>query len=130
MTADEILEKIMKDGVVDKKEVDALERMVNSDWVVDRHEVELLFRVNKAIGDDDDKCSEWTRFFVATVTRLIVADMETPGTIDADEGDWIGEVFEAHTVGNDTEKQLIDDIQKTTTSVKGKIGELMKSFDS
>ena len=130
MTADEILEKIMKDGVVDKREIDALERLVKADWVVDRHEVELLFKVNKAIGENDDQCPGWTRFFVATVTRLIVADMETPGTIDADEGDWLGEVFEAHSVGNDTEKQLIYDIQNTTTSVSGKISKLMKPFES
>ena len=128
MTAEEILEKIMKDGTVDSQEVTALENMVNADWVVDQNEVELLFKVNQAIGDNDEDCPEWTKFFVATVTRLLVADMETPGTIDTEEGDWLGNLFEQNAVGNKTEKDLIYEIQNTTTSINGKISELIKPF--
>ena len=128
MTADEILKKIMRDGTVDSQEVDALEQMVKADWVVDRHEVELLFRVNKAVGENDEACPQWSKFFVATVTRLLIADMETPGTIDADEGDWLGKVFEENAIGNKTEKDLMFEIQNTTTSIAGKIGDLIKPF--
>ena len=128
MTADEILEKIMKDGTVDSQEVEALEEMVKADWIVDRHEVELLFKVNKAVGENDEDCPQWSKFFVATVTRLLVADMETPGTIDAEEGDWLGTVFESNQAGNKTEKDLMFEIQNTTTDISGKISELIKPF--
>ena len=129
MTADEILEKIMQDGKVDVQEVNALENMVKADWVVDHHEVELLFKVNNAIGDNDEACPQWTKFFIATVTRLLVADMDTPGTIDTEEGNWLGNVFEKYSVGNKTENDLMHEIKNTTTAIHGKIGEVIKPYE-
>ena len=129
MTADEILEKIMRDGVVSCSEVDALERLVKADWIVDRNEVELLFKVNKAIGDGDEHCPEWTDFFVSTVTRLIVEDLDSPGVIDQEEGDWLGNVFRENKCENASEKKLIFRIQNTTTEIQGSVSEFLAPFE-
>ena len=129
MMADEILNRILEDGKVDAEEVSALEAMVNGDWVVDRDEVELLFRVNHAIGNKDEECPQWSKFFVATVTRLVVNDLDTPGEISEDEGNWLGEVLEANRVQNDSEKKLIFEIQNTTTKILGKLADSMAPFE-
>ena len=42
LSADQILEKVMADGVVDADEVRALDCKLKQDWVVDRGEIELL----------------------------------------------------------------------------------------
>jgi hypothetical protein len=121
--ADSILHQIITTQEVDAGQVEKLEGFVNSDWIVDHDETELLFKVNQAIAGNDEGCPEWTNFFANTVTKIIVLDMETPGEIDAEEGDWIGGLFEQYSVGNQTESHLCDELRKATTRVEGKIAD-------
>ena len=121
LSADQILEKVMADGVVDADEVRALDCKLKQDWVVDRGEIELLFRVNKSLGERSDTCDEWTSFFVDNVSRLLIMDLDTPGEIDEAEGDWLADVLDQHSVGNTTELALIDALRKGTSRIAGRI---------
>ncbi|MFK7736054.1 MAG: hypothetical protein AB8B50_08510 [Pirellulaceae bacterium] len=120
---DSILNQIITTHEVDANQVAKLEGFVNSDWIVDQDETELLFKVNQAIAGNDEGCPEWSSFFVNTVTKMIVLDMETPGEIDAKEGDWIGGLFEQYSVGNLTEASLCEELKKTTSKIEGKIAD-------
>ena len=127
--ADALIQKILANGNVTADEVRSLEKSVESDWVIDKSEVELLFRANKAIGEKDEDCPEWTAFFVKTVTRLVVLDLFTPGEIDQEEGDWLADLIDSHSTGNFSENQLMSEIRNTTSSISGRLGERMKSFE-
>lgn len=119
--ADNILNEIIASAHVDPGQVKALEGFVNADWVVDHDETELLFKVNQALADNDEACPEWSDFFVSTVTKMLVMDMETPGEIDSEEGNWLGSLFDQYSVGNFTETRLCNEIKETTTKIEGKI---------
>ncbi|MCO6457573.1 MAG: hypothetical protein J5I93_19910 [Pirellulaceae bacterium] len=122
-TADEILEKVMRDSLVDADEVRALERRLQRDWVVDRSEVELLFRVNQALGERAEQCGEWTEFFVNHVARLLIMDIDTPGEIDQAEGDWLAGMLDQYGTGNSAESALLGALQRSATRVSGRLVE-------
>jgi len=119
----EVLKNVVADAAINADQVRELEKFVREDWIIDDREAKFLFRVNHALGDNQDDCPEWTRFFVYTIARLVVLDMNTPGQIDEAEGDWLGEMFDEYSVGNDSELALIAELQKTTTLIAGKIGQ-------
>jgi len=127
-SADEIIKRIIANGAVDLYDVRTLERQVRSDWIVDRREVEELFRMNHAIGDHDEDCPAWTDFFVATASRLIVLDLETPGEIDKNEGDWLEDLLDRYSVGNQSEKKLLDEIRMTAKKISGGVSKRIKPF--
>ncbi|MEM8733762.1 MAG: hypothetical protein AAGG44_06060, partial [Planctomycetota bacterium] len=58
-----------------------------------------------------------------TITKMLVMDMETPGEIDTEEGNWLGTLFDQYSVGNATESRLCKEIKETTTKIEGKIQE-------
>lgn len=121
--ADEILEKVLGDGQVDADEVRALERRLQRDWVVDRGEVELLFRVNRALGEQAEPCGEWTEFFVNHVARLLIMDIDTPGEIDQAEGDWLAGMLDQYGTGNSAESALLGALQRSASRISGRLVE-------
>lgn len=125
----EVLIKVLQDNAINADQVKGLERFVREDWVIDGDEATLLFRVNKAIGCNEDQCAEWTQFFVTSISRFVVMDMNTPGEIDESEGDWLAELLDEYSVDNKSEKALIFELQKTTSSIGGKLGQRIQSFD-
>ena len=116
----EIIQQVVESTRITADQVRSLEDFVKADWVVDHEEAKFLFKVNRALGQNHDDCPEWTEFFVRTVCRLIVMDMDTPGHIDEEEGDWLDEMFTSFAVDNDSEHALLAEIRKTTTQVDGK----------
>lgn len=118
--ADAILNDILTTNTVSPEQVQALDKYVHADWVVDRGEAELLFKANQSIGPMDEACPAWTDFFSDTVTKLVLMDMESPGEIDKEEGDWLGELIEKHPAGNASEKKLFADIEKISSKIEGK----------
>ncbi|MEM9944296.1 MAG: hypothetical protein AAF939_22265 [Planctomycetota bacterium] len=121
----QILEEIVEAKAITAEQVGSLENFVRKDWVIDENEGKLLFRVNHSLGGDpeEDQAPEWTKFFVTSISRLVVMDMNTPGEIDQAEGDWLGSMFDSYSVGNATEAALLKDIKQSTTSVHGKISQ-------
>lgn len=125
----EVLRNVVKNAEINAEQVKELEQFVRKDWVIDEEEAWLLFRVNKALGSDHLECPEWTEFFVSTISRFVVMDMNSPGEIDEAEGDWLANMLEEYSVDNDTERKLIYELQKTTTSISGKLGQRFQSLD-
>lgn len=124
--ADSILSEILSNRRVSVDQVKSLEQFVKKDWVVDRSEAELMFKINQALGDNDEDCPEWCDFFVATVTRLVVMDMESPGEIDVSEGDWLGGLFEQYSIKNSAEQRLCSEIATNTSKIEGKLASRVK----
>ncbi len=130
LSADQILTKVISDGVVDSHEISALERKLGQDWVVDRQEIELLFRVNHALGEKDTDCAEWTRFFVDHVSRLLIHDLDSPGEIDESEGDWLADVLDQFGVANTTESELLSVLQDNCSGIRGRVSQRLSSQSS
>ncbi len=125
----EVLKKVVADSAINAQQVEALENFVRQDWVIDQNEAKFLFRVNHAVGKNDEDCPQWTQFFVTSIARLVVFDLNTPGQIDEAEGDWLAEMLDENSVGNDSELALIAEIKKNTTSVSGKIAQRLPTND-
>jgi hypothetical protein len=125
----EVLKQVVADSAINADQVRELEKFVRQDWVIDEQEAKFLFRVNHALGQDFEDCPEWTEFFVSSIARLAVLDMNTPGQIDEAEGDWLGEMLDEYSIDNVSEKQLLAELQKTTSSIAGKIGQRIQPSD-
>ena len=111
----------MADGAVDADEVAALQKHLDADWVVDRAEVELLFRVNQLLGPKASDCPAWTQFFVENVARLLVMDIDTPGEIDQDEGDWLADLLDRFGTENETQGALLKALASGASKVAGRV---------
>lgn len=125
LTANEVLRQIISTKKVTAPEVKILSDKVNQNWKIDLSEAEILFRVNKSVNDI---CPEWTEFFVSSVSRLIVMDMNTPGEINDSEGDWLADMFEAHGADNATQKSLVYELRRMSGKIGGRIGEQIQPF--
>jgi len=79
LTANEVLRQIDSTKKVTAADVKILSDKINANWKIGLSEAEILFKVNKFI---DEGCPEWTEFFVSSISRLIVMDMNTPGEIN------------------------------------------------
>lgn len=123
LTAIQILEKIMADGLVSSDEIKALKQKLDEDWIVDRSEVELLFKVNKSLGDRDETCEDWLPFFVDNVSRLIIMDLSTPGEIDQSEGDLLADLLDQNGVNNASETALLTALSRDAKRISGRISE-------
>ncbi len=124
----EVLKKVVADTSINANQVRELEQFVKGDWVIDEQEAKFLFRVNQALGSNHDDCPEWTDFFVTSISRLVVMDMNSPGQIDEEEGDWLAGIFDEYSVDNESQKKLVFELQKSTTSIGGKLGKQLDSI--
>ncbi len=118
-----VLNEIFDSCSINAEQVKYLEDFVRQDWVIDKNEAEQLLRVNHALNQNDESCPEWSAFFVTSISRLIIFDMNSPGEIDADEGDWMASMLDKYSIGNKSEKQLLLEIQKLASSIKGKLSD-------
>ena len=125
----EVLKNVVANASITAEQVRELEEFVRQDWVIDEQEGKFLFRVNHALGSDFESCPEWTNFFVTSISRFTVLDMNTPGQIDESEGNWLGEMLDEYSVANLSENQLLAELQKSTTSIAGKIRDRIQSID-
>ena len=119
----EVLRDIIENSFISVEQVKTLEDFVRQDWVIDKDEAKLLLRVNHALKENHDGCVEWTSFFVTSISRLVIFDMNSPGEIDTDEGDWLAAMLDEYSVGNNSEKQMLLELQKLSSSIKGKLGD-------
>ena len=125
LTADEVLRQIDSTKKVTAADVKVLSDKVNSNWKIGLGEAEILFKINKSV---DEACPEWTEFFVSSISRLIVMDMNTPGEINDSEGDWLADMFEAHAADNSTQKSLVEELRNLSGRIGGRIGEQIKPY--
>ena len=125
LTADEVLRQIDSTKKVTAEDVKILSDKVNANWKIGLGEAEILFKINKSI---DEACPEWTEFFVSSISRLIVMDMNTPGEINDSEGDWLADMLEAHGADNATQKSLVYELRRMSGKIGGRIGEQIKPY--
>ena len=125
----EVISQIVDSKSINPEQVDRLEKFVAEDWVIDQDEVHLLFRINQSIGPKDEDCPSWTKFFISSVSRLVVMDMNTPGQIDEAEGNLLAELLDQYATANETENQLLWDLRNTTSSIGGKLADRIQSFE-
>jgi len=125
LTAIEVLRQIDSTKKVTAADVKILSDKVNANWKIGLGEAEILFKINKSI---DEACPEWTEFFVSSISRLIVMDMNTPGEINDSEGDWLADMFEAHAADNSTQKSLVEELRNLSGRIGGRIGEQIKPY--
>ncbi len=118
-----ILKEIFFFFSINAEQVKYLEDFVRQDWVIDKTEAEQLLRVNHSLNQNDESCPEWSAFFVTSISRLIIFDMNSPGEIDEEEGDWMASMLDKYSIGNKSEKQLLLEVKKLTSSIKGKLGD-------
>ncbi|MDA8807147.1 hypothetical protein N9N55_07975 [Opitutales bacterium] len=84
---------ILEDGIVDADEVDMLRKVIYGEGgaggsSVDRAEADLLFDINDACTGKDNDAS-WATFFTEAITKHVLEDEESPGTIDEDEAGYL-----------------------------------------
>jgi len=125
LTAIEVLRQIDSTKKVTAADVKILSDKVNANWKIGLGEAEILFKINKSI---DEACPEWTEFFVSSISRLIVMDMNTPGEINDSEGDWLADMFEAHAADNSTQNSLVEELRNLSGRIGGRIGEQIKPY--
>jgi len=125
LTAIEVLRQIDSTKKVTAADVKILSDKVNANWKIGLGEAEILFKINKSI---DEACPEWTEFFVSSISRLIVMDMNTPGEINDSEGDWLADMVEAHAADNSTQNSLVEELRNLSGRIGGRIGEQIKPY--
>ena len=116
--AHEILESAQNTGTLTPQAIANLEGCINRDWIIDESEAELLFKVNHALGASYE-LKEWTHLFVESLTKLVLLDMETPGEIGIQEGNWLDRMLDLYAVGNTAQNELLEKLTKDATQIKG-----------
>jgi hypothetical protein len=84
---------ILEDGIVDADEVNMLRKVIYGEGgaggsSVDRTEADLLFDINDACTGKDNDAS-WATFFTEAITKHVLEDEESSGTIDEDEAGYL-----------------------------------------
>jgi hypothetical protein len=120
----QVLECILADGIVDADEVETLKSHIGRDWRIDRDEAELMLEINRAGLPTGQHAAGWRSLFVEALTRYVVFDLNTPGEVDPEEGDWLGARLELGAIG-ETELALMREIRKTASKVSGRLSGLM-----
>ncbi|MGX5831921.1 hypothetical protein [Mesorhizobium sp. 43Arga] len=96
-----------------------LRRDVFADGVVARGEAEALFALDQTA---QDKCAEWTPFFVEAVTDYIVHQEKPSGYISQDNADWLVRAISRDgMVDSRTELELLVHVLEKARSSPGKL---------
>jgi|SaaInl7_100m_RNA_FD_contig_31_1274633_length_2087_multi_10_in_0_out_0_2 hypothetical protein len=120
---------ILDDGIVDADEVDMLGKVIYGAGgaggsSVDRAEADLLFDLNDACtGKDNDP--SWAAFFTEAITKHVLEDEESPGTIDDDESNYLIEKIKGD---GQVDKMEIDLLVNICEKATGESPESLTSF--
>jgi hypothetical protein len=84
---------VLEDGIIDAEEVTMLGKVIYGAGgaggaSVDRAEADLLFDLNDACTGKENDAS-WASFFIDALTKHVLEDDESPGTIDEDEANYL-----------------------------------------
>ena len=73
-------------------DVATLRREVFADGAVSRAEAEALFDLERSANE---KCAEWTPFFIEAITDHVVWQVRPTGVVSAAQGEWLIEQADA-----------------------------------
>ena len=116
--AHEILESAQISGDLPPQAIEKLQACINHDWIIDEAEAELLFKLNHTLGASYEQTG-WTNLFAESLTRLVLLDMETPGEIGVQEGDWLDRMLDLYAVENHAESEMLKKLTKEATKIEG-----------
>ena len=107
--------EILKDGVIDAKEVALLRERLFADGQIDREEVDFLFRLNDAVsGKTNDPA--WSQLFAQAITRHVLSDEKSPGVVDNDEVEYLKSKIQGDGKVDDAERALLLQIVRKAKS--------------
>jgi len=112
----ELMEKLLADGKVDGREVEALTGLLYADGRIDRAEAEFLLELHRRV---ERVAPGFDRFFYAAIKRHVLTD----GAIRADEAAWLRRVILADRKATDPEKKLLREL-------KGEAAHTCPEFDA
>lgn len=133
-TLDALKKAVIADGVVDAAEVEMMSKVVYggggaSGSTVDRAEADMLFDINDATTDNDGHDPSWQNFFVEAIAKHVLEDEQSPGEVDADEGDWLVGRIEGDGEYDANEKALLAHIKANAKSITGKLQFKIEMFN-
>lgn len=103
-TMREVLEKVLADGKIDGREVDALGELIYADGVVDRREAEFLAELHRRV---ERVSPGFETFFFRAIKRHVLAD----GVVDAREAAWLRRVIFSDGRVGDRERKLVRELR-------------------
>ena len=109
---------ILEDGVIDADEITQIKERLYEDGVIDQDEANFLFDLNDKVAAGEATVAEdadWSGLFVSALSDFVLADETSPGTVDAEEANYLIEK-----IGNDgqvdgNELALLVNIAATAT---------------
>lgn len=123
----ELTDAIIADGVVDAAEVAQLRTEFLADGVIDREEADALFAINDAVSGNDNHES-YDKFFIEAISSHVLEDEDTPGVIDADEGDWLASKIEGDGQIDGLEEMLLIHLDKESNAIESvRLNDLIES---
>ncbi|MBA4066597.1 MAG: hypothetical protein C0501_23410 [Isosphaera sp.] len=103
-TLRELKEKVLADGRIDGREIEALTELIYGDGVVDREEAEFLVELHKRV---ERVSPGFETFFYRAIKRHVLAD----GAIGPEEAAWLRRVITADGRVTDREKKLLRELR-------------------
>jgi len=91
---DSVKTAVIADGIVDADEVEMMKKLIYGPGgaggsAVDRAEADMLFDINNATTDNEGHDPSWRAFFVEALSKHVLEDETSPGTIDDDEAKYL-----------------------------------------
>lgn len=126
---EELVANITADGVVDAQEVKDLREKFYADGKIDQEEADAMFDINDAVSGNDNDAS-YEQLFVDVLSDFVLKDEETPGVVDAAEGDYLVDKIEGDDTVDGVEKALLLNIKEKATSIESdRLNSLIESLN-
>lgn len=106
----ELMDKLLADGKVDGREIDALTDLLYADGWIDRAEAEFLIELHKRV---ERVTPGFEKFFYQAIKDHVLND----GKIDAEEANWLRRMITADGKVDDREKKLLRELRGEATEV-------------
>lgn len=118
-------EAILRDGVVDADEVKMIRAVIyggggSGGAAVSRAEADFLFEINDVVSGKRN-APAWKRLFVDAITKHILGDDSSPGTVDDGEAKYLNVKIGADGKVDEVELALLKTIRKRAHKVSEKL---------
>lgn len=114
---EELVNDVVRDGIVDAEEVQTLREKFYADGKIDKEEADAMFEINDAVtGADNDPSYE--QLFVDVLSDFVLKDEETPGVVDEEEGEYLASKIEGDGEVDGVEKALLLNIKEKATEIR------------
>ena len=123
-TLEELKEKLLKDGIIDKDEALMLEERLFEDGKIDSDEAEFLFEINDAVSGKANDIS-WKELFVKAIVSYLLDDENSPNEIDEKETEWLYNKIKGDGTIDETEKELLLTLKSRAKMFPSRLEELL-----